>query len=292
MAAGNTLATNVAEMIPEITLETQMVYQDQAIGASLVSYQDVDGQAGNTVEFPRFTEVAGSTGAAEDATPTSHQMDLTMPTLTLAKRNVYVIATGLSIRGTRENLISKIGQAMGLAKAKQDDAAMFGVLTGTTNWGTRAGATNAALSITHALEALNLLELNEVDEVINCVVHPFQYKTIRSALTPVANDDGVAISLASEMARNAFVSNAFGMNWFKTNRISSATEDASADVYNGLVFVESGIGYAHAWSPFANGGVEVERQAKSDTLDIVINYYDSSGVLHTPGIAKLYSTSA
>ena len=291
MASGNTLQTNITELIPEITLESQFVYQNMAIGRSLATVQDVDGQPGNTVEFPRFTEVDGSASVGEMSTPTSHQMDLSMPTLALGRRSVYVRISGLALRGSRENMVQKIGQAIGMAKAKQDDASIFGVLTGTTDWGSRAGATNANLSITHALDALNLLELNEVSEPINCVVHPFQYKTIRSALTPIANDDGVAVALASDMARSAFVSQAFGMSWFVTNRIGSGTEDATANVRNGLVFVASGLGYAHAWSP-ASSGVEVKREATTDHYDLIVNYYDSSGVINNPGIVKLYSTSS
>lgn len=291
MAAGFTAATNIAELIPEITNEVQYIYQDMAIGQALVTYQSVDGIPGTVVEFPRFTEVVGSTGVAETATPTSHQMDLTMPTMQVARRSIFVPISGLAVKGARGPIVQQIGRAIGMAKAKQDDTAIFNVVTGTTDWSTGAGATNAALTITNALDALNLLELNEISETVVAVVHPFQYKTVRSALTPIANDDGVAVQLASEMARNAFVSRAFGMNWFVTNRISKGTVNATANVYNGLVFVQSGIGYAHAWSPAANG-VEAQRQAKTDNWDLVVNYYDTAGVIHGPGVCKLYSTSA
>jgi hypothetical protein len=288
--AGYTAATNIAELIPEITNEVQYIYQDRAIGPDLVTFQDVSGIPGTVVEFPRFTEVVGSTGVAENTAPTSHQLDLSMPTLTLARRAVYIGLSDLAKKGARGNVVAQIGRAMAEAKAKQDDAAIFGVLTATTNWTTGTGATNAALTITNALDALNLLEKNEVNEEIYCVVHPHQYKSIRSALTPVANDDGVAVGVASDMARDAMVSRAFGMNWFVTNRIGSGTVTATANVYNGLVFAKSAIGYAHAWGE-ANG-VEAQRAVELAMTKLIINYFDAAGVIYGSGVAKLYSTSA
>ena len=289
MAAGFTAATNIAELIPEITLEVQYVYQVASLGRQLVMVEDVDGTPGITVEFPRFTEVVGSTGVAETGTPTSHQIDLTMPTATLERRSIYVPISGLSQKGAGSRIVEQIGKAMALAKAKQDDAAIFGIVTGTTNWTTGTGATNAALSISHALAGLLLLEKNEVNETINCVVHPQQYNGIRTALTPVANDDGISNDVSNEVVRNALASRAFGMNWYVTPRIGTGTVNSTSGVYNGLIFVKSGIGYAHAWSP-GSTGVEAQRQAKTDTWDMIINYYDSSIVAHGPGVCKLYST--
>ena len=288
--AGYTAATNIGELIPEITNEVQYIYQNVSVGPDLVTFQDVSGIPGTVVEFPRFTEVVGSTGVAETAAPASHQMDLSMPTLTLARRAVYVGLSDLAKKGARGNVVSQIGSAMAMSKAKQDDALIFGVLTATTNWGTGTGATNAALTITNALDALNLLEKNEVSEQIYCVVHPHQYKSIRSALTPIANDDAVAVGIASDMARDAFVSRAFGMNWFVTARIGSGTVTATANVYNGLVFAKSAIGYAHSWGEV--NGVEADRQASLGLTDLILNYFNQAGVIYGSGVAKLYSTSA
>ena len=79
------------------------------------------------------------------------------------------------------------------------------------------------------------------------------------------------------------------MSWYVTPRIGSGMVTATTEVYNGLIFVKSGIGYAHAWSP-GNTGVEAQREASEDMWKLVINYYDSSIVAHTPGVCKLYST--
>ena len=289
MAAAATLLTNVAELDPEITFEAEYVHQNKALGESLVRVVDISGIPGSTAEFPIFTEVAGSASPAEGTAPTSHQMDLTMPTLTVAKRAVNVHLTDLAAISASGNLAAQIGHAMGKAKAKQDDVQIFGALTATTDWTTQAGATNAALSLTNLQSGLNLLELNEIDDELFGVVHPFQYKSIRSALTPVANDDGVAVSQASEMTGKGMVSQIYGAQWFVTNRVGSGTNGSTGDVYSGLLFSKAAIGYAKKSKV---QGIELDRRGETAHTVMIWNYFDKVGVLRADAVCKLASTSA
>jgi hypothetical protein len=289
MAAGYTTTTSLAELVPEITFAVDLIYQDPAIGEALVHKEDITGQKGTTVEFPFFTEVAASTGVGETGTPTSHQLDISMGTATVARRSVYVglgDLTAVSANATPDD----IGAAMVMAMKKAIDTSIFSVTTGTTNYATSAGSTNAAMSITYALNALNELEKNEVTDDLNAVLHPFQFKSIRSALTPVANDDGIAVTIASDMARNAMVSRMFGMNWFVTNRVSSATVDSTGDVYVGLVFAKKGIGYGFKW--MYEQGIEPERDAANALTKLVLNWADTSLVIQASAVCELYSTSS
>lgn len=286
--AGITASTNVTELIPEITLEAGFIYQDMAIGPQLVTTVDRNGLPGLTVEFPRWTEVAGSTGVAETGTPTSHQMDISMPTLTMARRSVYVIGGDVAVSKSGQDIISGIGQAMGMARAKQDDASIFGVVTGTTNWTTGTGATNAATSISFLLDGILLLELNEVDDPLYAVFHPVGMDEIRDELTPVASTTISGVEQANTALRDAFVPQLLGANIFKSNRISSGTVTATGNVYNSLLFSRRGIGYA--WSWLLSGGVEVDRNAPGAQSGYILNYVDSAGVIYDSAVCKLYHT--
>jgi N4-gp56 family major capsid protein len=287
--AGITASTQITELIPEITLESEFIYQDRAIGPQLVRVADRNGLPGLTVEFPRYTEVTGSTSVAETGTPSSHQMDITMPTVTMARRSVYVILGDVAAKASAQDVVSGIGEAMGMARAKQDDTAIFSVVTATTNWTTGTGATNAALSLSHVLDGILLLEKNEVDDQLYVVVHPHQYDAIRDELSPVATTTVPALDVANTIMRTAFVSELHGAMWFKTNRIGSGTVTATADVYNGLLFARRGIGYA--WSYTKVSGIEVGRDAPGAMDQLVINYIDSAGVVYNSAVCKLYSTS-
>lgn len=289
MAAGITASTNVTELIPEITLEAEFIYQDRAIGPQLVSVKDRNGLPGLTVEFPRWTEVSGSTGVAETGTPASHQMDLSMPTLTMARRSVYVIGGDVAVTKSAQNIVTDLGEAMGMARAKQDDAAIFGIVTGTTNWTTATGQTDGALGISYLLDGILLLETNEVDDILFSVLHPKQIDNIRDELTPVASTTISGVSQANAMLQSAFVPQLLGANLFKTNRIGSGTVNATADVYNGLLFSRRGIGYA--WSWMLTAGIEVNRDAPGGQSGFVLNYIDTAGVIYDSAICKLYSTS-
>ena len=291
MASGYTISSSLAELIPEITLAAEYIYQDKALGRSLVKARDITGIPGSTVEFPRWTEVAGDTAFTNEYdSPTSHAMDLSMPTLTVVRRAVFVLLSDMAKAAATAN-VADIGKAMAMAKVKQDDALMFGVLTGTTNWTTGTGATNAAFSVEYVKDGILLLEKNEVDDQFVIVVHPHQYDAIRDQLTPVANDNGISVPQAGEMMRSAFVSTLFGANWFKSNRIGSGTVTATANVYNGLLFpLGEGIGYGYR--ALEVDGVEAERDAEAASTKLIWNYADSAGVVYASAVCKLYSTSS
>lgn len=290
MAAGITTSTAITELIPEITLQAEFIYQDMALGPQLVQVQNRNGLPGLTVEFPRWTEVIGSTGVAETGTPTSHQMDLTMPTLTMARRSVYIIAGDVAVSKSAQDIVSGAGNAMGMSKAKQDDASIFGIVSATTNWTTGTGVTNGALSISHVLDGILLLEKNEVDDMLFAVVHPHQYDNLRDEITPVASTTIAGVQQANEILQTSFISTLYGAQWFKTNRISSATVTATSDVYGGLLFARRGIGYA--WSWLNQSGIEVDRNAPGAQSGLILNYVDTAGVIYDSAVCKLYSTSA
>ena len=182
MASGYSTLTTLTELVPEITLQCAYIYQDKALGRSLVNVKDISDQPGVTVEFPRFTEVAGDTAFSNNYdSPTSHAMDSgqgSNPSLTIARRAVFVLVTDMAIKGANTDTAA-IGKAMAMAQVKQDDAAIFGIVTGTTNWSTATGATNAAFGLGYVKDGILLLEKNEIDDVLACVVHPHQYDAIR-----------------------------------------------------------------------------------------------------------------
>lgn len=296
MAAGYTTTTALAELIPEITLNVDYIYQNSSLGRSLVTMNDVSGRPGTTVEFPRYTEVAASTGVAETGTPTSHAMDITMPTLTIARRSVYVAPGDLASKAATGNTAAEIGKAMGMAMVKAIDAAIFGVVTATTNWTTGTGATNAAMGLGYIQDGILLLEKNEVDDQMVGVLHPHQWDAIRSLFSPVfgatnAYQSGgvqIANTVSDEILRSGR-GNFYGVDWYVSNRIGSGTVTATANVYNGLLFTKRGIGYAFSW--LNESGIEAERDAVNALTKLVLNWADSAGVIYDSAVCKLYSTS-
>lgn len=297
MASGYTTTTALAELIPEITLQVDYIYQNASLGRSLVTFKDITSQPGTTVEFPRFTEVAASTGVAETGTPTSHAMDLSMPTLTIARRSVYVGPGDLATKGATGNTAAEIGVAMGMAQVKAIDALIFSVVTATTDWSTGTGATNAAMGLGYIQDGLLLLEKNEVDDMIVGVLHPHQWDPIRALFTPVfgatnAYQAGAAqlpSGVSDEMIRTG-KGNFYGIDWFVTNRIGSGTVNATANCYNGLLFAKRGIGYGFSW--LNESGIEAERDAANALTKLVLNWADSAGVIYDSAVCKLYSTSS
>jgi len=293
MAAGFTTSTTLTELIPEITRNVDLIYQDKSLGRALVSVYDITGQPGNVVEIPRLDEVASSTGVAETGTPTSHALDSgDMASLTCARRAVNVFAGDLAMESAVIDA-GIIANAMGMAFVKAIDASIFGIVTATTNWTTGTGATDAALNLSHIQDGVNLLEKNEVDDQIYGVVHPHQWKSVRAVFSPVTvATNSTAITISNPISDSILTSgmgNFYGVDWFKSNRIGSGTVTATASVYNGLLFSKRGIGFAFKWLKV--NGVEEQREAGEAATKLVLNWADSAGVAYGSAVAKLYSTS-
>lgn len=290
MASGYTTQSTLTELIPEITLAARFIYQDAQIGRSLVEYKDVSNEPGVAVEFPRFTEVVGDTAFSNDYdSPTSHAMDTSgMTTITIARRSVFVLLPDTVHKAINGYDVAGIGKAMAMAQVKQDDTRIFNILTATTNWTTQTGVTNAAFSLAYLKDGILLLEKNEVSDTLACVIHPHQHDPIRDELTPVANDDGIAVPQAGEMLRRGFVGELFGAQIFKSNRISQGTVADTGSNYNGLLFpIGDGIGYAY--SSLIVKGIEFERTAEAASTKMIINYMDNAGVTYNSAVCKLYS---
>jgi hypothetical protein len=292
MASGFTTTTSLAVLIPEITDRVDYIFQNASIGRSLVKFVDISGQAGKAYEYPIFTEVAASTGAGETATPTSHAMAVSSATLTVAKRVVYVGLGDLTEVSVGSGGPGDIAQAMGMAKAKAIDTSIFGVIS-TTDYATSAGATDAALSITHSVNALNALQENEVDGQVFMVVHPHQYKALITALSPHAattstTDIKIASGVSDEVLREAFAGRFLGMDWFVTNRVSSRTVDSTSDCWSGLAFSPRGIGYAY--KRMYTDGIEIIR-SDEQLSKLLLAWADSAGVIYASGVCTVYSTS-
>jgi hypothetical protein len=203
---------------------------------------------------------------------------------------VYVIAGDVAVSSSPQKIIADIGYEMGRAKAKQDDTAIFGVVTATTNWTTQTGSLTGAMALSWILDGILLLELNEVDDPLTCVLHPKQIDNIRDELTPVASTTISGVAQANTMLQSAFIPTLLGAQLFKSNRIGSGTVGSTADVYNGLLFTKRGIAYAWKWLKVP--GVEENRDAPGAQTGLVINYVDSAAVIYDSAVCKLYSTSA
>jgi len=294
MASGFTTTTTLTELIPEITQKVGFIYQDKSLGRALVSVYDISNMPGLAVEIPRLDAVAASTGVAETGTPTSHAADSgDMATLTCARRAVYIGWGDLS-RASATATTDDIATAIGMSFVKAVDASIFGIVTGTTNYSTGTGATNAALNLSTIRAGILLLEKNEVDDQIYGVVHPHQWDQIRALFTPVTtatNSTAITISnvVSDAIVRNG-MGNFLGVDWFKSNRIGSGTVTATASVYNGLLFSKRGIGYAFKW--LNQAGIEMQREASEALTKIVLNWADSADVAYGSAVCKLYSTSS
>jgi len=281
--AGFSATADVTELIPEITLGVDYIYQQGSLGRSLVNYKDVSSQPGNIVEFPYYTEVVASTSVNETSTPTSHQMDLSMATLTLAKRSVFVGLGDLASKSMTDP--QSIGEAMGMSMVKAIDTSIFAVVT-TTTYATSAGSTDQTMTLTYVLNGINLLEVNEIDLPVNVVMAPVQYKGIRLGLTPVSNDDTVTGALSDKIGADGIVSRAFGANWYASARVGTRTVDSTSSCTSGLIFDGKAIGFGFSW--LYQNGVEVIRSTEA-VSNMLINWADSAGIVNASGVCTLYT---
>jgi hypothetical protein len=144
------------------------------------------------------------------------------------------------------------------------------------------------MSLTYVLNGINLLEVNEVDLPVNVVLAPVQYKGIRSGMAPVANDDGIAISQASEMGARGIVSSMYGANWYVSPRVGTRTVDSTGSCNSGLIFDSKAIGFGFSW--LYEAGIEMIRSDEA-LSKLLLNWADSAGIVNASGVCTIYTTT-
>lgn len=254
--ANETTSTTVTEAIRQAAYAESVLYFGTRPGVTnFVTKMDLTGQETLTGRFLIYDSVTATAIAENTDFTTNSAVDTSGSVdVTVSEHAVRFIVTALSLGASVDELArTNISTSLAAAAAQQgtivgqmaaesiqarqdkDVTALFASFDSST------GSNTGALTTTLFQAAITTLDANNIPSLPRvAVLHPFQWGSIRTALTNVAT---YGASVGENVVRNGVTANVLGVDIFTTGNVGTATVSSST-VYAAAVFHPSAVAVA------------------------------------------------
>ena len=226
MAISGTNSTTLDDLFVNIVAQARFTAEEQSLMLGLVTQYNIAGQAGKTVQIPKYPAITAA-ALDEGTAPADTDVSTSSVTVTCAEVGNSVLLTDLAAMGAG-NPADELGTVLGNAIATKIDSdliALFSDFTGAL------GAAGAEITVADLFKAAATLRANKVTGSMAAVVHPFQAYQLKAGLTNTfANPNGG--DLQNEAMRNGYVGSIAGIDVYESANVSvDGEDDAVAAVF-------------------------------------------------------------
>lgn len=229
-----TTSSTLDDLFVNIVAQARFTAEEQSLLRNLVTVYNIDGQAGKTVQVPKYPSISAA-ALTEGTDMSSTTVSTSSVAITVGEVGAQVLLTDLAAMGAG-NPAEELGTVLGNAiatKMDQDLIALFDSFTGSL------GATTTELTASYLFQAAATLRANKVTGRIVGVFHPYQTYALKANLTNTfANPNGG--DLQNEAMRNGYVGTIAGIDIFES---ANVTVDGSGDA-KGAIFAPQALALA------------------------------------------------
>ena len=223
--AGTTSAT-LDDLFVNIVAQARFTAEEQSLMLGLVTQYNIAGQAGKTVQVPKYPAITAA-DLTEGTAPSDTDVSTSSVTVTCAEVGNSVLLTDLAAMGAG-NPAEELGTVLGNAIATKIDSDLIGLFSG---FSSALGAAGAEITVADLFKAAATLRAAKVTGSMAAVVHPFQAYQLKAGLTNTfANPNGG--DLQNEAMRNGYVGSIAGVDIYESANVSiDGSDDAVAGVF-------------------------------------------------------------
>jgi N4-gp56 family major capsid protein len=223
--AGTTSAT-LDDLFVNIVAQARFTAEEQSLMLGLVTQYNIAGQAGKTVQVPKYPAITAA-DLTEGTAPSDTDVSTSSVTVTCAEVGNTVLLTDLAAMGAG-NPAEELGTVLGNAIATKIDSDLIALFSG---FSTGLGAAGEEIEVSDLFKAAATLRANKVTGSMAAVVHPFQAYQLKAGLTNTfANPNGG--DLQNEAMRNGYVGSIAGIDVYESANVSvDGSDDAVAAVF-------------------------------------------------------------
>ena len=226
MAISGTNSTTLDDLFVNIVAQARFTAEEQSLMLGLVTQYNIAGQAGKTVQIPKYPAITAA--ALEEGTaPSDTDVSTSSVTVTCAEVGNSVLLTDLAAMGAG-NPADELGTVLGNAIATKIDSDLIALFTGFSG---ALGTAGSEITVADLFKAAATLRANKVTGSMAAVVHPFQAYALKANLTNTfANPNGG--DLQNEAMRNGYVGSIAGIDVYESANVAiDASDDAVAAVF-------------------------------------------------------------
>ena len=226
MAISGTNSTTLDDLFVNIVAQARFTAEEQSLMLGLVTQYNIAGQAGKTVQIPKYPAITAA-ALDEGTAPADTDVSTSSVTVTCAEVGNSVLLTDLAAMGAG-NPADELGTVLGNAIATKIDSDLIALFSGFSG---ALGAAGAEITVADLFKAAATLRANKVTGSMAAVVHPFQAYQLKAGLTNTfANPNGG--DLQNEAMRNGYVGSIAGIDVYESANVAvDGSDDAVAAVF-------------------------------------------------------------
>lgn len=222
-----TTSTTLDDLFVNIVAQARFTAEEQSLMLGLVSQYNIAGQAGKTVQIPKYPAVTAN-DLTEGTAATEEDVSTSSVAVTCAEVGSSVLLTDLAAMGAG-NPADELGTVLGNAIATKIDKDLIALFSG---FSSSVGTVGSAITVSDLFKAAAKLRANKVTGNLAAVVHPYQAYALKAGLTNTfANPNGG--DLQNEAMRNGYVGSIAGIDVYESANITVAADLGTDGVSGG-----------------------------------------------------------
>lgn len=249
-----TTSSTLDDLFVNIVAQARFTAEEQSLMRNLVTMYNIDGQAGKTVQVPKYPSITAAS-LTEGSDMSSTTVSTSSVSITVAEVGAQVLLTDLAAMGAG-NPADELGTVLGNAIATKMDTDLIALFDGLS---ASQGATTTELTVAALFQAAATLRANKVMGRIVGVFHPYQTYALKANLTNTMVNPNAG-DLQNEAMRTGYVATIAGIDIFES---ANVTIDGSGDA-KGAVFSPQ----AFALAMKRDFNIEPQRDASNRAFEL------------------------
>jgi hypothetical protein len=229
-----TTTTTLDDLFVNIIAKARFTAEEQSLMLGLVTQYNIAGQAGTTVQVPKYPVIAAA-DLTEATDMTSTAVSTSSVTVSVGEVGAQVVLTDMATYGAG-NPSAELGTILGNSIATKIDKDLIALFDG---FSTSLGSAGTEITVADIFKAAATLRANKVRGTINAVVHPYQAYQLKANLTNTFANPNSG-DLQNEAMRSGYVGTIAGVNIYES---ANLTVDGSDDT-KGAVFAPEALAIA------------------------------------------------
>jgi N4-gp56 family major capsid protein len=226
-----TTSATLDDLFVSIVAQARFTAEEQSLMRNLVTLYNIDGQAGKTVQVPKYPSITAA-ALTEGTDMTSTAVSTSSVSITVAEVGAQVFLTDLAAMGSG-NPADELGTVLGNAIATKMDVDLIALFDGLS---TSLGGTTTELSVAALFQAAATLRANKVRGRIVGVFHPYQTYALKANLTNTMVNPNAG-DLQNEAMRTGYVATIAGIDIFESANVAvDGSGDSKGAIFSPQAF--------------------------------------------------------
>ena len=226
-----TTSATLDDLFVSIVAQARFTAEEQSLMRNLVTMYNIDGQAGKTVQVPKYPSITAA-ALTEGTDMTSTAVSTSSVSITVAEVGAQVFLTDLAAMGSG-NPADELGTVLGNAIATKMDVDLIALFDGLS---TSLGGTTTELTVAALFQAAATLRANKVQGRIVGVFHPYQTYALKASLTNTMVNPNAG-DLQNEAMRTGYVATIAGIDIFESANVAvDGSGDSKGAIFSPQAF--------------------------------------------------------